>query len=109
MYNCPFSIYQWEYTEPRSMYPSYDIIFAESISGPAFITHVFSSDNMLPISSKPVRSDKFWHIDRTSFDRAGWEDTIQTINVETNIQLSDYEIVLPPIDSEDDLDLLNIH
>jgi hypothetical protein len=76
MYNCPFSVYQWEYAETRSMYPVYDIIDTESISGPAFITPVFSSDNILPISSKPIRSDKFWHIDRTFFDRAGWQDTI---------------------------------
>jgi len=108
MYNCPFLIYQWEYYEPRSMYPLYDIINAESISGPAFITPVFSSDNTLPNSSRPIRSDKFWHIERTFFDRAGWEDTLVTINVDTNIQLSDYEIVLPSNYNESSLDLYDV-
>ena len=91
--NCPFTIYRWEYFEPCSMYPLHDIINTESISGPAFIIPVFSSDNILPKSSKPVRSDKFWHIEKTFFDRAGWEDNLITINDYTNIQLSDYEMV----------------
>ena len=95
MYNCPFDVYEWEYADARSLYPNYDIIKIETISGPAFITPVFSSNNTLPNSSKPVRGDKFWYFDRSYFDRAGWEDTIQTFNLEKNIELGEYKIILP--------------
>ena len=109
MYNCPFDVYKWEYADTRSLYPTYDIIKIETISGPAFITPVFSSDNTLPNSSKPVRKDKFWYVDRAYFDRAGWEDTIQTFNLEENIELSEYEIILPDNNNDNgNVDLYDI-
>ena len=108
MYNCPFDVYEWEYVDSRSLYPTYGIIKIETISGPAFITPVFSSDNTLPNSSKPVRGDKFWYVDRSYFDRAGWEDTIQTFNLEENIELGEYEIILPNNDVNGNVDLYDI-
>ena len=76
--------------------------------GHAFITPVFSSDNTLPNSSKPVRGDKFWYVDRSYFDRAGWEDTIQTFNLEENFELGEYEIILPNNDVNGNVDLYDI-
>ena len=98
-----------EYADARSLNPTYDIINIETISGPAFITPVFSSDNTLPNSSKPVRRDKFWYADRAFFDRAGWEDTIQTFNLEENIELGEYEIILPNNDVNGNVDLYDIN
>ena len=70
--------------------PLLSIIEVETISGPAYITPVFRTDERIPICERPSRSDNFWFIDRTFFDRAGLDD-IHTINIETNIDLHDYK------------------
>jgi hypothetical protein len=101
-YNCPFTIYEWEYTTQRT--PVLSLIEVETISGPAYITPVFRSDERIPNCERPSRGDNFWFIDRTFFDRAGWDD-IHTINIETNINLHDYEIVLPDDDANGNIEL----
>jgi hypothetical protein len=107
MYNCPFTILEWEYTDNRTLTPFYDMVKIESISGPAFITPVFSSDINLPNCSKPSRSDKFWFIDRIYFDRAGWEDP-QESRVVDNIDYNEYEIVVPNNINDGNIDLYNV-
>ena len=96
-YNCPFSIYEWEYSTSKRT-PILSVIEVETIAGPAYITPVFRTDERIPICKSPSRVDNIWFIDRTFFDRAGWDD-IHTINIETNINLHDYEIVLPTDDT----------
>ena len=87
--------------------PVLSLIEVETISGPAYITPVFRTDERIPNCERSSRGDNFRFIDRTFFDRAGWDDN-HTISIETNIDLYDYEIVLPSDDANGNIELDNV-
>jgi hypothetical protein len=44
--------------------PVLSILEVETISGPAYITPVFRTDERIPICERPSRVDNFWFTDR---------------------------------------------